>query len=178
LAYPQLAVWQNFYMIVGSSGAALIGIQFIVITLVAELSRRTSADTVGAFGTPNVAHFGSALVISCIMSIPWTQVFPLAIVLGVCGVGGFLYSMLVIHRARRQTVYEPASEDWLWYHVFPCILYAVLILAAFWLRTRPNALFVIAIVALGLLLIGIHNAWDSVTYIVIDQPRAHSKKKE
>jgi hypothetical protein len=30
----------------------------------------------------------------------------------------------------------------------------------------------------GAALVGIHNAWDTVTYIVIDQPRAHSKKKE
>ena len=50
-------------MIIGSAAAALVGIQFIVITLVAELSRRTSADSIGAFGTPNVAHFCSALVI-------------------------------------------------------------------------------------------------------------------
>lgn len=173
-----MGAWANFYMIVGSSGAALVGIQFIVITLVAELSRRASADSIGAFGTPNVAHFGSALVVSCIMSIPWTQVFPLAVALGVCGIGGFFYSVLVIHRARRQTVYEPVSEDWLWYHVFPCTLYAALILAAFLLRTTTIAPFMIAAVALGLLLIGIHNAWDTVTYIVIGQPHAHSKKKE
>ncbi len=92
--------------------------------------------------------------------------------------GGFLYSMLVIRRAKRQTVYEPVSEDWLWYHVLPCCLYAVLILAAILLGMTADAFFMIAVVALGLLLIGIHNAWDTVTYIVVDQPRAHSKKKE
>lgn len=165
-------------MLIGSAGAALVGIQFIVITLVSELSRRADADSIGAFGTPNVVHFGSALVISSLMSIPWTHLVSLAAALGSCGLGGFLYSLLAIRRARRQTTYKPVSEDWLWYHAFPCSLYAALMLAAFLLRTTPRALFMIAAAALGLLLIGIHNAWDSVTYIVIERPGAHSKKKE
>ncbi len=54
-----ITAWGNFYMIVGSAAASLVGIQFIVITLVAELSRRASADSIGAFGTPNVAHFAA-----------------------------------------------------------------------------------------------------------------------
>jgi len=172
----QLSAWGNFYMIIGSAGAALIGIQFIVITLVAELSRRTNADSIAAFGTPNVMHFGSALVISCIMCTPWTQLIPLVITLGACGVGGVLYSVFVIRRACRQTVYEPVTEDWLWYHALPCTLYAALMVAAFFLRRTPTALFMVAGVALGLLLIGVHNAWDSVTYIVVDKPQKHSQK--
>jgi hypothetical protein len=30
--YAALAAWQSFYVIVGSSGGALIGLQFVVIT--------------------------------------------------------------------------------------------------------------------------------------------------
>ena len=55
----------------------------------------------------------------------------------------------------------------------------------FWLRfcfVQRLSLFICdcRYVALGaFLLIGIHNAWDTVTYsIVVDQPRVHSKKKE
>jgi hypothetical protein len=32
-----LAGWENFYVIVGSSAGALIGLQFVVITLIADL---------------------------------------------------------------------------------------------------------------------------------------------
>jgi hypothetical protein len=32
-----LAGWQNFYVIVGSSAGALIGLQFVVITLIADM---------------------------------------------------------------------------------------------------------------------------------------------
>ena len=32
-----LAGWENFYVIVGSSAGALIGLQFVVITLIADM---------------------------------------------------------------------------------------------------------------------------------------------
>ena len=38
-----LAAWQNFYVIVGSSAGALIGLQFVVITLIAD-SRDSCID--------------------------------------------------------------------------------------------------------------------------------------
>ena len=31
-----LAAWQNFYVIVGSSAGALIGLQFVVMSLISE----------------------------------------------------------------------------------------------------------------------------------------------
>jgi hypothetical protein len=49
-------------------------------------------------------------------------------------------------------------EDWLWYAILPCGTYATLALAAGLLGTTTEvALFVIAGLALGLLLIGIHS---------------------
>jgi len=32
-----LGTWQNFYVIVGSSAGALIGLQFVVMTLIANM---------------------------------------------------------------------------------------------------------------------------------------------
>jgi hypothetical protein len=32
---PSIAAWDNFYVIVGSSAAALTGLQFVVATLIA-----------------------------------------------------------------------------------------------------------------------------------------------
>ena len=59
-------------------------------------------------------------------------------------------------------------EDWLWYAILPSALYAALALTALFLSTMTQlALFVIAGASLGLLLIGIHNAWDTVTHIVV-----------
>jgi hypothetical protein len=59
-------------------------------------------------------------------------------------------------------------EDWLWHAVLPLIAYAVLLIAAIVLRSYPQrVLFVVGATALLLLFIGIHNAWDTVTYIAV-----------
>lgn len=172
-----LAAWQSFYVIVGSSGGALIGLQFVVVTLLASMRGRTQVDALGAFGTPNVVHLASALVIAAIMSVPWPALWPAGVALAVCGLAGVMYSVVVMRRARRQTYYHPVWEDWLWYVILPGCAYAALGLAALSLLAAAQpALFVIGAAALGLLLIGIHNAWDSVTNMVVTH--AHDTEKK
>jgi hypothetical protein len=168
LASPALSAWQSFYVIVGSSGAALIGVQFVVITLIAAMRMRPTPESLSAFAAPTVVHLAGALHVSAVMSVPWRSLFPTSVALAMCGLGGLAYGATVIHRARRQTYYQPVWEDWLWYALLPCSVYAALALAAVFLRpTTLIAEFVIGAAALGLLFISIHNAWDSVTHIVV-----------
>ena len=163
-----MSAWQSFYVIVGSAGAALVAIQFVVITLIAAMRLRPTPDSISAFGTPTLVHLAGALLVSAIMSAPWRSLFPTSVALAMCGLGGLAYGAIVIHRAHRQTFYKPVWEDWLWYGILPCSVCAALALAAVFLRTTTQlAEFVIATAALGLLFIGIHNAWDSLTHIVI-----------
>ena len=68
MANTGLSAWHDYYVIVGSSGAALIGIQFVVITLIGQRPEPAPAETVQAFGTPTVVHFASALLVSAIMA--------------------------------------------------------------------------------------------------------------
>lgn len=78
-----------------------------------------------------------------------------------------MYGAVVLIRARRQTGYQPVWEDWVWYVTLPCIVYVALAVAAVFIRLHTaTGLFAIAAVALALLLIGIHNAWDTVTHLV------------
>ena len=70
-----LTEWQNFYMIVGSSAGALIGLQFVVLTLVASLSR-TQTEGGAAFVTPTIVHFGTVLLLAGVMSAPWQSMEP------------------------------------------------------------------------------------------------------
>jgi hypothetical protein len=173
LANAGLAGWESFYVIVGSSGAALIGLQFVVIALIADTRTRSTPGSISAFGTPTVVHLGGALLISTIMSAPWPSLFAISIALAACGIAGVGYGATLVYHARRQTGYKPVWQDWLWHVALPCCVYAALALAAMFLRTSTQvALFVIAGAALGLLLIAIHNAWDTVTYIVVAGPRA------
>ena len=167
LASLRLSAWENFYVIVGSSGAALIGVQFVVIALIAGMRRRAAADVIHAFATPTVVHLTGALLVSAIMSVPWTSLLPASAALATCGLAGLVYCALVVRRARRQSDYKPVWEDWLWYATVPCAAYAALALAGLFLRATTLAAFVVAGAALALLLVGIHNAWDSVTHIVV-----------
>jgi hypothetical protein len=167
LANARLAEWASFYVIVGSSGAALIGMQFVVMTLIANMRVRPPLESLHAFGTPTVVQLTGALLVSAIMSAPWPSLVPVALTVGMCGFGGMAYGAIVIRRARRQTYYKPVWQDWLWYATLPCVLSVILALGAALLRIATQlALFVIAAAALSLLLIGIHNAWDTVTHMV------------
>ena len=159
--------WESFYVIVGSSAAALTGLQFVVMALVAESNMVSTSREIDAFGTPTVVHFCAALLVSAILSAPWHGFAGACLVLGGCGVAGLIYTGIVVRRARH-TGYKPVLEDWIWHTILPFIAYAILIGAAIVLRHHPEpALFTIAAVALLLLFIGIHNSWDTVTYIAV-----------
>ena len=161
-----LAAWESFYVIVGSSGAALTGLQFVVIALTTEVRRRRSTAQFDAFGTPTIVHFCVALLISAILSSPWRELANAALAIGLTGVFGLVYTTLVVRRVRRQTVYALVFEDWLFHTALPFLSYATLLSAALTLvHHTDDALFGIASASILLLFIGIHNAWDSVTYI-------------
>ena len=166
----QIAAWGNFYVITGSSAAALTGLQFVVIALVSELNRVGTMAEVRAFGTPTIVHFCGVLLISALMSAPWTAFSQTSIGLGACGAAGVVYAAVIVQRTRRQTNYKPVFEDWLWHCAFPFIAYFALLVAALLLTVYPAAsLFISGGTVILLLFVGIHNAWDTVTYILVEQ---------
>jgi len=170
------AAWESFYVIVGSSGGALIGLQFVVITLLADRRHQTTAGGLNAFATPTVVHLTGALVVAAIMSAPWPSFTALSFALAVIGLAGVAYAAIVVVRTLRQKAYEPVWEDWLWYAALPGISYAALAITAFLRTNAASTLFVIGGAALALLLIGIHNAWDTVTHIVLTNSEGHQPK--
>jgi hypothetical protein len=171
VAHDALSAWESFYVIVGSSAGALTGLQFVVMALVSESDARTGTREIDAFGTPTVVHFCSVLLVAAILSAPWSGLSGAATAVGICGVLGVVYGLIIVRRARRTTVYKPVLEDWIWHTVLPLVAYAVFVVAAANLpRHDMPALFAIAASALLLLFIGIHNAWDTVTYVALGMP--------
>jgi hypothetical protein len=165
-----LKEWTDFYVIVGSSAGALTGLQFVVIALIAEGETTRSMLEIRAFGTPTIVHFCAVLLISGIVSAPWHVVSYAAWCLGICGAVGIAYVIRVISHAHKQTGYSPDLGDWFWYTALPLAAYAMLLVAAVVTMCHPAVgLFVLAAVALTLLFNGIHNAWDTVTFIAIQR---------
>jgi hypothetical protein len=178
-AVSLLTTWGSFYVIIGTAAAALTGLMFVVITLIAGARARRSSGTIGAFGTPTVVHFCAALLVSAILSAPWQALWNADLLLGLSGLGGVTYIVIVVRRARRQTDYQPVLEDWLWHTVFPLVSYTALVVAAIVLPGNPvPALFVIAAVTVLLLFIGIRNAWDTVTYVAIEYSQPENKSQD
>jgi len=170
-----LSGWQNFYVIVGSSAGALIGLQFVVMTLIANMPiTRNDAHAGDAFTTPTVVHFGVVLLLSAAGCAPWDGIDTLAVLWGVLGLGGVVYVVLVARRLRLQTVYQTVFEDRLFHVLLPFTAYVMLGASAFaaYSHARP-ALFIVGATALLLLFIGIHNAWDIVRYHVFEKRREY-----
>ena len=165
---PSLAGWQNFYVIVGSSGGALTGLQFVVITLVTQARAAGTMRDIHAFGTPTVMHFCTALLISAVMTAPWQTSLSLGLCLGGLGVAGIAYSFRIMWHARR-AAYRPELVDWAWYIVSPLVGHVALAAGAaavmWWNATW--SFVIIAVDALVFLFIGVHNAWDTVTFIAV-----------
>jgi hypothetical protein len=169
------SAWESFYMIIGSSGGALIGLQFVVISLLSDRRNRTRSQALDAFSTPTVVHLTAALVVSAIMSAPWPSVTALSVAIAATAAMGLAYAFVVVWRTWHQNVYEPVWEDWLWYAALPCLSYAALAAAALLRIAGTPSLFMIGASALALLLIGIHNAWDTVTHVVVSDSETAGK---
>jgi hypothetical protein len=173
-AHSLLAGWESFYVILGTSAGALTGLQFVVMALIKDSPTPSSPEAITAFGTPTVVHFCQALFVAGIVSAPWPHLTLLAIALFLSGVAGFGYAVLTWVRARRQPQYRPVTEDWIWHVILPLTAYAALTIAALAISNHEVlSLFIVAGVALLLVFIGIHNAWDTVEYITL-----HSRKPQ
>jgi hypothetical protein len=171
--------WESFYVIVGSSAGALTGLQFVVIALIAESGRRTTFGQIDAFGSPNIVHFSLVLLISSILSAPWASLAGPAWILGIVGVSGIAYTAIVLVRARRVEGYQPVLEDWIFHIVLPLLSYTVFFAAALAFIPYPTpALFMVGAANLLLLFVGIHNAWDTVTFIVVQRNNPPDKSPE
>ena len=173
-----LAGWDSFYVIVGSAAGALIGLQFVVMALIADRPPPRAAEAGAAFATPTIVHFGTVLLLSALLRVPWQAVTPPAVLWGLVGLSGMAYAVIVARRMRLQTTYQPEFEDWLFHSLLPVLAYAVLALSAFAATSHTReALFGVGAAALLLLFTGIHNAWDAVAYHVLVNRDSNTERR-
>jgi hypothetical protein len=144
---------------------------FVAITLVTGTRVRRPDVGIAAFSTPTIVHFCVALAVAAILSAPWQVLWHAGLSLGLIGLGGLAYSAVVVRRIRLAE-YQPVLEDWSWHVAFPLVSYVAFVVAAVLLPGNPSAiLFLVGAATVLLLFIGIHNAWDNIAYIVVDQIR-------
>jgi hypothetical protein len=165
-----LSEWDSFYLIVGGAAGALIGLQFVVMTLVAERPTPGASEAGRSFGTPTVVHFSASLLIAALLRVPWHDIGSAFWTTGVLGVCGLAYMALTVLRMLRQHVYRPDLEDFTFHAFLPLVAYGLLVGSSALGFSRADPwLFGIGGAALLLLFIGIHNAWDAVAFHVYVQ---------
>ncbi|HEV3087935.1 MAG TPA: hypothetical protein VGX96_11980 [Candidatus Elarobacter sp.] len=161
-----LNAWNSFYVVMGSSAAALTGLVFVVVTLINDVRRGTSDVGLSTFTTPTVVHFSCVLFTSAVMSAPFPSLTPIAVILGLVGAGGFLYVVRIAIRTSKLTSYRADMEDWTCNVVLPFVAYGTLIGSAIAIpAAAAQALYAPAAAVTLLVFIGIHNAWDVVTFL-------------
>jgi hypothetical protein len=106
----ELAEWDSFYVIVGSAAGALIGLQFVVITLITARPSIHAAAAGAALASPTIIHFCAALFLAVLLRAPWQTITIPSVLWTLLGVGGVIYMVIVARRMRRQTVYHPVFE--------------------------------------------------------------------
>jgi len=179
-----LAGWDNFYVIMGGAAGGLTGLTFVVITLIRESAQGVRLTGLGAFVTPTIVHFCGVLALAAFMSMPHQRAATLGVGLGIGGLAGVAYGILIGVNMGRVAAsglhYIPVREDWIWNVIVPTLAYAALIVMAVLIfdRVTVAALYGVAGLALALLLIGIRNAWDLVVWISVNPPADSREKKE
>ncbi|MFT3890054.1 MAG: hypothetical protein QM730_00330 [Anaerolineales bacterium] len=175
-----LSHWQNFYMIMGTAAATLTGLMFVATTLLAGLNTHTEIANAGisAYNTPTVVQFCAVLLLAGILSAPWQSFSTIDILLGLVGVGMAVYLLITMRRMWQMPHYQSTLEDWLWYIVLPLLASILLILAAAMLSKNSDpslALYSIGSAIMLLLLTGIRNAWDNVTFLALKRSHTHAE---
>ncbi|HTK33922.1 MAG TPA: hypothetical protein VL358_01380 [Caulobacteraceae bacterium] len=159
--------WDSFYLLIGSAAAALIGLLFVVATLTSSLETESAATGASVFMTPTVFHFAVVLVLSAMALTPGMTPTLACAAVGAAALIGLIYSAVVswtIHRGK-----VPTTPHWsdLWcYGVTPAAIYLALGAAAAGLCARTaDAPLALGALLTALLLVGVRNAWDLVTYL-------------
>jgi hypothetical protein len=159
--------WNDFFFMIGSSAAALIGLMFVVVTLTAGRDREEVERGKRLYTSPIVFHLAVVLVLSGVAIIPDVTDILFGIISGCLGVLGLAVGLRsAIGIARRPGAPEAALFDTFWYGIAPAIIYVALGAAAF--ATFNEWHWGIAASAadlMALLLVSIHAEWDLVTYL-------------
>jgi hypothetical protein len=160
--------WDNFYFMLGSAGAGLIGLLFVVVALTAGFEQSRALWGQKLYMTPTALQFGMVLAVSAVALAPGLPTAATAAIFGVIGLIGLANAVRACVGIADPGSGGPASH-WsdLWtYGVAPAAIYLGLCAttAAIWTGAAWAA-YAVAALVLALLLLGIRNAWDLVTWI-------------
>ena len=177
MAAAMFADWSEYFFMIGSSAAALIGLMFIVVTLTAGRDRQQLETGKHLYTSPIVWHLAVVMVLSAAALAPAIHPTLFGIVtagLALLGIAMGIRSAVGIGRAQLVGPQDNLFDMW-WYGIVPAIVYVALgAAAAAVLAGASWSASAIAAALMALLLVSIHAEWDLVTFLA---PRAGEPSK-
>ena len=160
--------WSDYFVLLGTAAAGLIGLLFVVVTLTTGTDRSRALRAGGIYMTPIAAHFGIVLSLCASILVPRLTPPQLAALvatfaaLGFCAAMRSCFGILDFHRSAD----PPHWSDFWGYGAAPAGAYLLFEAAAYgvW-RGAAWAPYLLAAVMLTLLLVAIRNAWDLLTWM-------------
>ena len=158
--------WGNFYLLAGSAAAVLIGLIFVVVTLMQDRPRSSVLNSSKLYMGPVVLHVSFVLALSAAAMVPGISPRGFAAITGAIALWGLTRDGMVIAGISARTGDKPHWTDVWFYGIAPTALYVLLALAshAIWVG-QPGAPQGVAAVITCLLLITVRNEWDLVTWL-------------
>jgi hypothetical protein len=155
--------WRDFYVMIGTASGAIVGASFIVASLASGVQER--AIGMRGFISPTAVHLATVLVSSAILTVPKISPLGVALLLGTAGAVGTIYALIVVARIWRMKL---GLEDWCFYALLPVIAYGAIAAAAAMIVLRVDSpLYVLAAALILLLIVGMRNAWDMATFLIM-----------
>lgn len=158
--------WDSFYLLIGGAAGALIGLLFIVVTLMRGGDAAAQLRAAGVFMTPTVAHLAMVLLLSAVATAPHIPAAAAAMIVEAFALGCLAFAGRALLMLGSKAIKAAHWSDIWAYGAAPfaaCLALAISA-AAVWLSPVWAARGIAASL-MGLLLIAIRNAWDLVTWI-------------
>jgi|SRR5215210_96957 len=159
--------WGEYFFMIGSSAAALIGLMFVVVTLTAGRERDQTERGKRLYTSPIVWHLAVVLLLSGAAIAPTinARLFGFATSgLALLGIAMGFRSAVGIQR-ERLTGADSMFDMW-WYGIVPAVAYVGLGGASVAVLTESNcSASAVAAALMALLLVSIHAEWDLVTFL-------------
>ena len=159
--------WGEFYLLAGSAAAVLIGLIFVVVTLMQDRPRSSVLAGSKLYMGPVVLNVSFALVLSAAALVPEISAKCFSVIAGVVSLWGLVRGVQCIAGIAALTgADKPHWSDVWFYGILPTLLYVLLAIIAHAIWTgQPGASTGVAAVITALLLITIRNEWDLVTWL-------------
>lgn len=166
----RLEAWHDFYLLVGTGGAALTGLLFVIVSLGPHVAAEEKKPGVRAFISPIAVHFTAALIVSALMLVPDIPLLALAVLLALGGFGGAVYTGWTRAHGQWRRSKLPVL-DWIWFIGLPFVTFLLIFGSGIALAMHcALGLHGVAAATVSLIVIGIRNAWDIVLWVAQKPP--------